>query len=505
MRRILPVLFIVALLSSFAFGTVYTVKAAGGGSFTSVSSCAAVAVGGDFCSVDDNVSYSGWTQPTSGSAGNPITFNAINGHHPTISSTVTLSSRSYITLGGGLAFSAASNAINGNNSTQHCIIDSNTFTGNNVFHIPDGAGGGGSDNVFSNNTITRNGGVGGGSSRTSLLYIFGDRNRIENNEFAGGSGDAMEIGGANFVVRGNYFHDINGSVSTEHIDFVQGIGSTLPALSFSLIENNVEKNCINECHFVQLRGGSGAIDDTVITRENYAYSLDSLFAGYGDHSDGAATVPNGWIYNNTSATQAVRAENGDCAGFDSGFGTALNNICYNTEAGSWSITIYTQGGFGNANIAFTTAYASTWNSPYSAESTYSALRNQNPNFANYPGDGTLSPGSPAIGAGVALTTAVGAGVASAALTVADAHGLQPGWAGTNGDWIRIGASTTRQISSINYSTNVITLASTATWSNSDPVYLYRDSSGTLVLNGATPDVGAFPFVSGSATPVARRR
>jgi hypothetical protein len=72
------------------------------------------------------------------------------------------------------------------------------------------------------------------------------------------------------------------------------------------------------------------------------------------------------------------------------------------------------------------------------------------------------------------------------------NGVQP-------DWIRIGASTTAQISSVNYSSNVITLASPASWSSGASVYLYKNSNGAVVLNGANPDIGAYPFGSTSAS------
>jgi len=75
--------------------------------------------------------------------------------------------------------------------------------------------------------------------------------------------------------------------------------------------------------------------------------------------------------------------------------------------------------------------------------------------------------------------------------VVNAHGFQPGWAGVPADWIRIVASTAVQISAINYSTNTITLASPATWASGAPIYLYKDSDGTTVLNGANPNVGAY--------------
>jgi len=80
------------------------------------------------------------------------------------------------------------------------------------------------------------------------------------------------------------------------------------------------------------------------------------------------------------------------------------------------------------------------------------------------------------------------------LTVADADYFQDGSGipGVQADWIRIGANTTVQISSVNYSTNVITLADPVNWNSNDPIYLYKISDGTQVLSGANPDLGAFP-------------
>ena len=150
-------------------------------------------------------------------------------------------------------------------------------------------------------------------------------------------------------------------------------------------------------------------------------------------------------------------------------------------------------------MCFTTGYSGGWNSPYSGEATYAALYSKDPLFANFPTDGTLSSSSPAIGAGVAITTvAAGDSGSGTTLILNNAHGLQPGWAGTQGDWIRIGATNTAQITGINYTTNTVTLAAGVSRSSGHPVYLYANSSGTVVLNGASPDLGAFPYGSTSA-------
>ena len=73
----------------------------------------------------------------------------------------------------------------------------------------------------------------------------------------------------------------------------------------------------------------------------------------------------------------------------------------------------------------------------------------------------------------------------------DGYGLT----GVQPDWIRVGASTTVQIASINYDTNIITLANSINRSVGDPVYLYKDSDGTVVLTDSLPNIGAYGLPS----------
>ena len=69
------------------------------------------------------------------------------------------------------------------------------------------------------------------------------------------------------------------------------------------------------------------------------------------------------------------------------------------------------------------------------------------------------------------------------------------------DWIAIGTVTnTVQISSVNYSTNTITLASPVTWNNGDPIWLYKKSDGFVVLVGAAPDYGASEYEARPVPP-----
>jgi hypothetical protein len=123
-------------------------------------------------------------------------------------------------------------------------------------------------------------------------------------------------------------------------------------------------------------------------------------------------------------------------------------------------------------------------------------------------DFNLQSSSPAIDGGAYLTTANGSGVGSTSLSVQahDAGYFFDGWgikagipnANISADWIAIGTiSNVVQISSINYATDTITLASPITWSNNAPVWLFKQSDGSQVLYGSAPDYGAYEYVSGA--------
>lgn len=105
-------------------------------------------------------------------------------------------------------------------------------------------------------------------------------------------------------------------------------------------------------------------------------------------------------------------------------------------------------------------------------------------------------GSPAIEAGIPLTNASGAGSNSATLVVDDAYYFQDGSWGSalsdiQPDWIAVGTvGNIARISSIDYDTNTITLASPITWEDNAPVWLYRKSDGQRVLYGTAPNIGA---------------
>jgi len=125
----------------------------------------------------------------------------------------------------------------------------------------------------------------------------------------------------------------------------------------------------------------------------------------------------------------------------------------------------------------------------------------------------LQSSSTAINGGTYLTQANGSGSGSSTLIVDDAKYFQDGEFGSasgitvanwpnsvdiQADHIAIGTvGNTVQISSINYSTNTITLASAMTWSDDANIWLYKDSDGTVVLVGSEPDQGAHEYGAGA--------
>jgi hypothetical protein len=107
-----------------------------------------------------------------------------------------------------------------------------------------------------------------------------------------------------------------------------------------------------------------------------------------------------------------------------------------------------------------------------------------------------------INRGIPLTATRAAGSNSVKLVVEDALFFQDGTWGsalTHGvtlfpDWIAIGTvDNVVQIKSIDYATNTITLMEPRNWSAQAPVWLYRNSSGEIVLYGSAPDIGASEY------------
>jgi hypothetical protein len=129
------------------------------------------------------------------------------------------------------------------------------------------------------------------------------------------------------------------------------------------------------------------------------------------------------------------------------------------------------------------------------------ILNSDPLFVNYSGGNfNLQSSSPARNAGTYLTTVNGTITNSTSLVVSDASYFQDGWgiSGVQADCISVTTISNHVcISSINYSTNTLTLASSISATNGDSVWLYSISDGTVVQMDTGVDMGAFPYQTGT--------
>ena len=349
---------------------------------------------------------------------------------------------------------------------------------NNYIHNTSGRCFAGNSNVattystFFNNIIEFCGGFGPGQAQGMLLG--GNHNLIDSNTFRHVE-DGIALYGDRNVVRNNHFGPIaNTEVGTQHPDTLESAGSSGDfALTHLIYEGNVIQDwCPGNanCHATN-------ISDVNHIGVAYDVMRFSAASNIGGGSWGADRNDDHQYFYNLSVTYVNQAGGSNVdlncltiTGASASNCRFINDVVQNVVPnGQWSPVSTDDGastGFiENHNAVFNTGYSGSWKGPKisSSGNNFSAtdLFDQNPLFVN-PGptnaDLHLQSSSPMIGAGGPLTTAVGAGT-STSLTVADAGFFQDGYSGiVQADWIRIGASTTVQISSINYSTNVITLA-----------------------------------------------
>jgi hypothetical protein len=520
MKLLFPIL--AFLIAPSLWATSYTVKAAGGGSFTTVQGCATVMVGGDTCTVFAGTYNETVTPANSGSVGNLITFTTNTGDTVTIRDFV-LTGLSYISISGTAA----------NPLTVTGRITWTTFTTHDVFqYITNNAGASGpcfggsgwysgntptSYNQFLNLTLAYCGGL--TNNNNGAIQLEGHFNLFDSITCSNQQA-CITLSGTYNVIRNSTFGPTSiGVIASNHSQPIEssiGSGDIAGGTQHLLAENNTS---------LQWRGGNSHA--TILNTDTTGLGSTSNVLRFNSGiASGSYTVQiyaslNNYFYNNSfSNTQLDNSPKDlqDFTFYQNGTTTtgtrAINNIVANTtRPATTDWCIYADGVVGtslfeNHNLCFMTSYSGTWNGPTIASSnTYDAsdIFNSDPKFVDPLLNLHVQAGSPAIAAGGPLTTAVGAGVTSTALTVVDAGfffanvGMPGSYAA---DYIRIGAATTVQIASINYGTNVITLASPQSWANNAAIYLYKNSSGTIVLNGASPNIGFDQGSAGAVTPAA---
>lgn len=362
-------------------------------------------------------------------------------------------------------------------------------------------------NSFKDVTLASLGAAGGGVN----ISVEGDKNLIEYNSVLGGL-DRTTFFGTGNVIRNNYWGATDTAPYSSSVPFPYHTDTTqtyegrrVPGQL--LYEKNYSADntdsigtlgSFTNAHWLNIQNGSAggsANFDWFIFRQNI-----DLRTG-GTHMDFIATN-RVYEYNDTivgSLSGDPTTTNTPC--FWHGTPTsdvawignnawAYNPKCLDTPGGiygtSYRPTNFTSG----ANFSFNTGGGTQPVLPLSASP--ANLSHVDPLFT----DGTGVAGhdnytptltSPLKAAAGPITTANGAGADSTSLTVVNADRLfdgldASGWAAADADFITIGNQAEVQISSINYSTKVVTLAATRTWNNGDNVFVR-----------GTKDVGALPY------------
>lgn len=509
------------LLSWHAEAATYTVKAGGGGDYTTIQACANVAVAGDTCAVYAGTYSETVTPAHSGSSGAPITFSVNPGDCVTVTGW-NLGSRSYITIGtpgtsactrGGATFSGFE--ITGANiaftAISHVIIQNNYIhnTTNRCIQGPTVSPPASSYDSVLNNIMTYCGGLTYATGMLAAMDVYnGDHWLIDGNSISHVA-EGIQLYGDKHVVRNNVIGPVTaaeeGSNHGDSLEYTCTSGGV--PLTRMLYEHNLTHDWRGSNNHVFLFRNTGSCAmNTNIVRYSGAYNVGSGWSANDTNSVGTHTynVSLSNLYLDTGgALENWTFTNGD---IDNKIINALQSNVWQSSGTIWCLYVDPSSSSGfveNHNLCYNGSDHNWQGPPSTGGNSYdtSDIFNQDPLFVDPSSNLNLQSGSPALGAGGPVTTvAVGDSGSGTSLVVNDAAYFSDGYGIVNADWIRVGASTTVQISSINYATNTITLTSGISRSSGNPVYLYKDSVGNVVLTGTQPNIGAFDLGSRPAPP-----
>jgi hypothetical protein len=524
------------------------VKAGGGGNYTTIQACGNSAVAGDTCTVfagtyneAPNLSTSG--TGSNGVCTNCITFTVNPGDAVTtqpwnvaasyvIIQGFTITDPSFTHGTAGILIHAGYSGVQILTNTLTEVGAANPGQINSGYSCVQSESGGIHYTTIKGNTISwcsalaSQMNVTGGNAHISTgISITGDHILIQNNDISHAVAGILIGGGSTYwAMSGNNYHDsyigsVDGTPPNGEHDalgcivtnncntHLQAIGSFGNSVTNILIEGNRASKIWGTGGGHVLFVSSATVGDTLwISRFGQMYQIGSSYLG----NEAFTTNPDGvtyWKdYNNSyilsQAQSTGEGFGGGCAQ-NGANGSFLNNLFYNDVNPPGTQRSYYS--FGSSclpiNSGYNLAFDSSCTAATLAGCTSGQMATDTDNIYADPKlvatDGSsfdLQPGSPALNAGTYLTTvALGDSGSGTSLVVKDASYFQDhfGVSGVNADCISVTTAGNHVcITALNYSTNTLTLANSVTRSSGDPVWLYSDSTGRIVLVGSAPNIGA---------------
>ncbi|MHB8666778.1 MAG: hypothetical protein ACYC7B_04560 [Burkholderiales bacterium] len=536
-----------------ALATNYTVKAGGGGSFTTMSACATqMSTNGtgvsDTCTVFAGTYNESVTVPA-GSAGNYKIFtvngsdvvsvlgftlgshNKLIGNCPTLQGTVTTATCGFFVSN---TASPTTNCVSMSNGTTDVYIRLNTMYAcggiGNAYPISV------SYIYVQGNTVSYTNSTtgtvpttcsGAGSPVGNSINLYGNHILVENNDFSHYT-ISLAWNVQNSITRNNNFHDTveaNNAGNCHSDTWFSEPGVSVNDLD-NVYEGNLQYNAGGPNAKGQLSQGEscGGTCSVLIERFNSTSGIGGGNVSNDTTWDAVKVYNNTWTAQNASSNFACGNTTTDNSVPNTGQATArsayLNNIYYytNSAAHTGCVNAYqcstTSGsscswGYSLAFCTVSGGCGTVYGHLYQTGTFASEPGQQiaDPKFVNYVSDGSLSnnynlrAGSPAIASGTYLTTiAAGDTGTGTSLIVNDAayfqdgYGLTNAYSTVNGDCISVTTATNHVcVTAVNYTTNTLTLASSISRSAGQGVYLYNKSDGVQVLTGSAPDIGAYPY------------
>jgi len=527
-------------------GTNYTVKADGGGNYTTIQACASAMSAGDTCTVYAGT-YSESPNIPAGTAGNYKTI-TVNGTDVVTVQGFTINSHTKLigncpmpTAGDAPAAGSCGFTITNPSSPKSgaCVGWTSSITDfyivNNVMTE---CGSGGGYMIGSSWTIVSNHGYIQGNTLSyacvnsasinhgecNPIMPFGDHFLIEGNDLSHYT-LAIDFGTNYSIYRNNTFHDqyeteASGNYHTDVFFSEPGAGVSY-TVEYNVFEGNLQYNAVGPNSKTDLFQ-----DDSGVTCLN-CFNVIFRYNTISRIGSGAASNyywPNIMAYNNSVVDSLLDAGASDGTADYAQYstkGSYINQLYYfDFSSAQANFNIY-QCGLG-CNYGYSLYWcnpssncSSVWgNTPAVPFLNDPGNKNSNPLFVNYISAGNpsnnyhLQAGSPAIAAGTHLTTVASSDSGSGtSLVVTDAAYFQDGYGLSNAnstvspDCIAVTTVSNHVcITAVNYSTNTLTMASGFSRSHGDSIWLYSKSDGVQVLTGSAPDMGAHPFGSGTPPP-----